>query len=76
MLETDPQIEGKLPITYSDDRGRPVVCKESTAHHHLDGPAESTHTQHSALHSTAQSPTPLSFFFHSPERLPCASEGS
>lgn len=61
MLENDPQIEGSFQLHYTGGRGRPVVCKESTAHHHHGGPAK--HSTHCTLHSTAQSPTPVVIFF-------------
>lgn len=63
MLEAGPQFEGSFQLHYSDDRGRPVVCKEtrrSTAHPPL--PRDST-AQHSAA---ASLPNACSSFFPAP----------
>lgn len=59
MLEAAPQFEGSFQLHYSVDRGRPVVCKESTAHHHH-------HRYGTAKHSAAP---PQSTAQHSPQRL-------
>lgn len=64
MLETDPQIKGSFQLHYTDDRGRPVVCKESTAHHHHAGPAKQSTAQHSP-------PTACLSFFSSPGGCVC-----
>lgn len=65
MLETGPQFEGSFQLHWTADRGGPVVCKESTAHHHHDGTAKRS-TAHSTVQRSAAQRGPqrlLSFFF-------------
>lgn len=72
MLGTDPQMEGSFQLHDTGDRGRPVVCKESTAHHHHRGPAKHS-TAHTAQHSTV--PNARCHFFLRPGgcRVPVSS---
>lgn len=67
MLEDDPQIEGSFQLHYAADRGRPVVCKESTAHTTTTAGQQGTHsTAHCTLHAAHSTVpnTPVVIFFH------------
>lgn len=76
MLETGPHFEGSFQLQYSDDRGRPVVCKETTENSTPPlprGTAKHTHTAQAqcsaarAPHSTLTVPKCACYhFFPSP----------